>query len=526
MKRIFLFLLLYLVAVPATWALEYEANMWGTGTAAGKSDVSGCVTLSRLIILDSGLVRLHFYNRHLGGCDSIIYNVTTSPPRQVRGHKRVEKSGQYDRYFSINVTPVTREIVITSDAKNHRGAEERTFRISTVINEALILKQNKENWNWQTNWTGTEATIIANAKKDKSPPKIVVSTPDLQPDKQLFRVDTYQVYVRGTVKDNQAVLAVAVNGKPAGLKEDGSFAARLKLALGRNDIKVEAEDINGNVSEKSFVIVRQEFIPTDILADVDIPPIKSKISNESGLAVVIGIEEYEHMPAATYAYNDAEVVREYLADTLGFSKRNIKLVTNSKATHAEFERLLGLNGWLKRNVQKGKSDVVVYFSGHGIPDAKVNDVGLLPFDVDPNYSAGVYLHRLYDSLSRLGAKSVTVFLDTCFAGQGRESQMLVADARGLKIEFREPTVPRNVNILAAATGRQISGAIKRMEHGAFTYFLLKGLGGAADANQNKTITFGELGEYVQREVKAQAAVDNREQIPQLYGDPNKTLVRY
>ena len=78
------------------------------------------------------------------------------------------------------------------------------------------------------------------------------------------------------------------------------------------------------------------------------------------------------MPAATYAYNDAEVVREYLADTLGFSKQNIRLVVNSKATHAEFERLLGLNGWLKRNVQQAKSDVVVYFSGHGIPDAKAS----------------------------------------------------------------------------------------------------------------------------------------------------------
>jgi uncharacterized caspase-like protein len=242
--------------------------------------------------------------------------------------------------------------------------------------------------------------------------------------------------------------------------------------------------------------------------------------------VVIGIEEYEHMPAATYAYNDAEVIREYLADTLGFSKRNIKLATNSKATHAEFDRLLGSNGWLSRNVRKGESDVVVYFSGHGIPDAKVNDVGLLPFDVDPNYSSGVYLHRLYDSLSQLGAKSVTVFLDACFTGQGRESQLLVADSRAIKIKFKEREIPQNINVLTAAAGAQTSGAIKQMEHGVFTYFLLKGLGGEADVNKNNTITFGELGEYVEREVKLQAAIDNREQVPQRYGDSKSTLVRY
>ena len=71
------------------------------------------------------------------------------------------------------------------------------------------------------------------------------------------------------------------------------------------------------------------------------------------------------MPNATYAYNDAEVFREYLAETMGMKRQRIKLATNSKATQAELSKLLGPNGWLARNISKGKSDVVVY-SGHGI----------------------------------------------------------------------------------------------------------------------------------------------------------------
>ena len=35
------------------------------------------------------------------------------------------------------------------------------------------------------------------------------------------------------------------------------------------------------------------------------------------LAVVIGIENYQYVPDATYAYNDAEVFREYLVEALG-----------------------------------------------------------------------------------------------------------------------------------------------------------------------------------------------------------------
>ena len=90
------------------------------------------------------------------------------------------------------------------------------------------------------------------------------------------------------------------------------------------------------------------------------------MNNPDALAVVIGIENYQYVPDATYAYNDAEVFREYLSQTLGFKKQRIKLATNSRATQAEINKLLGSNGWLSRNIIKAKSDVVVYFSGHGI----------------------------------------------------------------------------------------------------------------------------------------------------------------
>ena len=47
-------------------------------------------------------------------------------------------------------------------------------------------------------------------------------------------------------------------------------------------------------------------------------------------------------------------------------RQRVKLATNSKATQAEFSKLLGPNGWLANIVQV--VDVVVYFSGHGIVD--------------------------------------------------------------------------------------------------------------------------------------------------------------
>ena len=73
-------------------------------------------------------------------------------------------------------------------------------------------------------------------------------------------------------------------------------------------IKIQAEDVNNNVAEND-TIIREEYISELTLADVDIPP-KTTMSNSDGLAVVIGIENYQYVPDC--AYNDACLENIYL----------------------------------------------------------------------------------------------------------------------------------------------------------------------------------------------------------------------
>ena len=375
-----------------------------------------------------------------------------------------------------------------------------------------------------SNFTASESQLKETKAADKTPPKIRILSPTAVSG-QIPRVDTYTTFLRGQVTDDAGVMNILVQGRKVGIKEDGSFAAKIKLAVGRNDILIQAEDINNNVAEKSVTIIRDEFISEQTLVDVDMPP-KTKMSNPDALAVVIGVESYQYVPDATFAYNDAEVFREYLAETMGMKRQRIKLATNSKATQAEFSKLLGPNGWLARNVVKGKSDVVVYFSGHGIASADAKSSGILPFDVDPNYSVGLPTEQLYEDLSAMEAKSVTVFLDACFTGQTRNSEMLIANARPIVIRPLAQSVPSNVTVISAASGSQISGAIEEKEHGLFTYYVLKGLGGEADANKDTVLKMNELSEYVSTNVREQAALNGREQIPELQGDTNRVLVSF
>ncbi len=64
----------------------------------------------------------------------------------------------------------------------------------------------------------------------------------------------------------------------------------------------------------------------------------------------------------------------------------------------------------------GESEVVVYYSGHGVP-GRSGQPFLLPVDVPPHAARaeGYPIDLLYKMMERLrGAESVWVFLDTCF----------------------------------------------------------------------------------------------------------------
>ncbi len=361
------------------------------------------------------------------------------------------------------------------------------------------------------------APVLQAKKKETNNPVIKINS---LPKK----VDNLNLIIRGNVSDDSGVAIVLMQGEKVKVTSDGRFVGKIKLGYGLNKIKIQAEDINGNIAEKTIKIIREEYISEQMLADVDLPP-KTKMRNPDALAVVIGVENYQYVPDATYAYNDAEVFREYLSETLGFKKQRIKIATNSKATQAELNKLLGSNGWLSRNIVKGKSDIVVYFSGHGIANSKDSNTGILPFDVDPNYAIGLPLKELYYNLSKMGAKSVTVYLDACFTGQTRDSKMLIADARPIIISLNKENIPSNITVFSASTGSQISGAIKEKEHGLFTYYLLKGMSGDADINKDKSIQMNELSRYVSKNVKDQAAINGREQTPELKGDKDRVLVQ-
>ena len=104
--------------------------------------------------------------------------------------------------------------------------------------------------------------------------------------------------------------------------------------------------------------------------------------------------------------------------------------------------------------------------------------------------------------------------------------MLIADARPIIIFLNKDNLPSNITVFSASSRLQISGALKEKEHGLFTYYLLKGMSGDADTNKDKSIQINELSSYVSKNVKDQAAINGREQTPELQVDKDRVLVQF
>ncbi|KAF0125873.1 MAG: protein kinase [Elusimicrobia bacterium] len=298
----------------------------------------------------------------------------------------------------------------------------------------------------------------------------------------------------------------------------------LDLKLKRSYPRTELVNIKGKPGDRKPV--EMPSFGEELLS---IPAARGR--NPDAVAVVIGVQNYKNrdVPSVAYALNDARLFREYLVRALGYREGNIILLQDP--TKADLEKVFGTSenpaGQLADYVKKGKSDVFIYYTGHGAPDVRSRQAYLVPSDADPDYVklGGYPLGVFYDNLARLPARRVSVVLDTCFSGQS-DGGALISRASPLRVE---PVVPGSgkIEVFASSKADEISSWYPEKRHSLFTYFFLKGLQGEADKNGDRSITAAELDEYLSENVSYMARrLHGRRQTPVFNGRPAKVLVAY
>lgn len=329
-------------------------------------------------------------------------------------------------------------------------------------------------------------------------------------------IDTVKVDVNGIAipLDEKAGLTI----QPSKRKE---ILKNIPLKEGDNKIVITAYNSDNIPTRKELIVTR---IAED---DVDTPPI-TNIRNPDAMAVVIGISKYENrdIPSVDYARRDAMTMKEYLIRTLGFDEKRIIEAYNEGARLDKLNSIFRTK--LKNMVIPNKSDVFIFYSGHGVPDVNTKEAYFVPYGFDPGdvENTGYILKDLYQQLVKINAKSVTVVIDACFSGSS-EKGSIIKDISPVFLDVSNPMLKvKNGVIFTASSSKQVSSWYHKKQHGLFTYYYLQGLRGKADTDNDGKVTVNELGEYVKRNVSEQARFLNREQTPDVIGDKDTVVVRY
>ena len=216
-------------------------------------------------------------------------------------------------------------------------------------------------------------------------------------------------------------------------------------------------------------------------------------------ALLIGISKYKN-PQLNLQFADKDAIDfSKMVETQrlgGVAPQNVLLLTDEKGTAGAVRN--GFQQFLKGKASKADT-VLILLASHGtaeVPGTK--DSYVLTYDSDPQdlKSTAITMseiHKLFEE--QLGKVArVMMFVDVCKAGViGTITNTPV----GAEVEGLGQTQGTLFGLLASGPkefsveGPQFGGG-----HGVFSYFLLKGLAGAADRNKDGTVTIRELIRYV------------------------------
>lgn len=390
------------------------------------------------------------------------------------------------------------------------------------LNETLAqLEEMKRKWNEERKKTKLlEKELEEQQKKEqelltklekgsKNPPVIIIASP-----KNDATSEIPYIFLSGVAVDDEGLkqLDIFINDKASedqerrGLKlakleypKRFDFKERILLHQGENHIKIHAIDSDGLLTELILTV--------------------HKIERRRNIwAVVIGINDYQNIRKLRYSVNDANSFYHHLVAVNKIPSKNIILLIDEDATLTKIRSSLGTQ--LKNKA--GKEDmVIIYFAGHGAtekdvtsPDGDGLEKYLLPYDVDPKdlYATALPMGEISRIFQRIQSDRLIFISDSCYSGASGGRTISLTEIRAnISDAFLDRIATGKGKIILTASGaNEVSAEKKHLQHGVFTYFLLEGMKGKADIDQDGLITVDEAYRYVSRRVPD---ATNQEQHP-------------
>jgi WD40 repeat protein/uncharacterized caspase-like protein len=212
--------------------------------------------------------------------------------------------------------------------------------------------------------------------------------------------------------------------------------------------------------------------------------------------IQIGVDCYEDekLPELRYSALDCKGVSEALIDaTQTFPQKEVWIYHDAGAEAPILEKVRASLQEISTRA-KEKDTLLFYFSGHGILDANSQQPVLCLADTqtDRLLETGLCLRELLKYLSDCEARSQVVWLDACHSGGmtlrgargDRREEMLLDPTPQLMEGLRQrASQSRGFYAFLSCDRDQQSWEFPQLEHGVFSYFLMRGLRGEAADSQ-------------------------------------------
>jgi tetratricopeptide (TPR) repeat protein len=238
-------------------------------------------------------------------------------------------------------------------------------------------------------------------------------------------------------------------------------------------------------------------------------------------ALIVGISRYQKLPdnwQLQFAERDAHSIYTIAISPEGgnFKQENVHVLDGAKATLASLRR--ELSAWLPSAAKDGDR-VLIYFAGHGLIYQGRAYLAPYDFDLSNPASTGYPMDELAQVIgSKIHASFKILLTDACHSGaiSPDDTQTLNGKLANLNPSLFSLTASR-------ASERSFESPDLEGGHGVFTYYVVKGMGGAADSSHDGIVTADELAEYVHTQVREATQGQQNPTSDRTNFDPNMLL---
>lgn len=324
---------------------------------------------------------------------------------------------------------------------------------------------------------------------------------------QLYNLDRYFITVNG-------VPIYGIKGKKFNtISKQSEIIINVPLSEGENIIKVSA------LNEKGVESYQEQI-------DIYYKPIKPTKPNL--YLITIGVSNFKQADFnLRYAHKDAaDIAKLFESKRLNYGSVKTFLLQNEFATR---ENILKLRKELLNT--RPDDQVVLFIASHGLLDDNL-DYYLATYDIDFNNPSarGLRYDELEGILDSIPARQKLVLIDACHSGEVDKEETELTEAtkisdshitsRGFKaLKSKENSIDLKTSfelmkelfadlrrnngsiIISSASGTELAYETATIKNGVFTFAVIEGLQKFnADFDRNKTITAGELRNYVVKRV--------------------------